>query len=100
MSALSTCSYYGLEKIEKKSTGVFFQDKLQSLFAAPSTRSTIGVKIGQKSHLSENFQGFARASWNDFNVQFCLHFNSPMQNFLSLSKFLEITLLCYFCYFV
>ena len=35
MSALSTCSYYGLEKIEKQSTGFFFQDKFQSLFAAP-----------------------------------------------------------------
>ena len=34
MSALSTCSYYGLEKIEKQSTGFFFQDKFQSLFAA------------------------------------------------------------------
>ena len=38
MSALSTCSYYGLEKIEKQSTGSFFQDKFQSLFAAPSSR--------------------------------------------------------------
>jgi len=37
--------------------------------------STIGVKIGQKSHLSEKFQGFARAAWNDFHFQFCLHFN-------------------------
>jgi hypothetical protein len=29
--------------------------------------STIGVKIGQKSHLSEKFQGFACASWTDLN---------------------------------
>ena len=53
-----------------------FWAKFQSLFAAPSRRSTIGVKIGQKSHLSEKFQGFACASWNDFHFQFCLHFNS------------------------
>ena len=81
MSALSTCSYYGLEKIEKQSTGSFFQDKFQSLFAAPSTRSTIGVRIGQKSHLSEKFQGFACASWNDFHFQFCLHFNFAKHSF-------------------
>jgi len=47
--------------------------------------STIGVKIGQKSHLSEKFQGFACASWNDFHFQFCLHFNFPMQFFFLLS---------------
>jgi len=42
--------------------------------------STIGVKIGQKSHLSEKFQGFARATWNEFHFQFCLHFNFPMHS--------------------
>ena len=56
-----------------------------TLFAAPSRRSTIGVKIGQKSHLSEKFQGFSRAAWNDFHFQFCLHFNFPMQFFFLLS---------------
>jgi len=30
------------------------------------------VKIGQKSHLSEKFQGFARASWNDFQSSISL----------------------------
>ena len=45
----------------------------RNFFASRSRRSTIGVKIGQKSHLSENFQSFARASWNDFPFHFLFY---------------------------
>ena len=57
MSALSTCSYYGLEKIEKQSTGFFFQDKFQSLFAAPRAHAARSEsKSGKNRTCRKNFR--------------------------------------------
>ena len=86
MSALSTCSYYGLEKIEKQSTGSFFQDKFQSLFAAPRAHAARSEsKSGKNRTCRKNSRALRGEARNDFHFQFCLHFNFPMHSFFSFN---------------
>ena len=91
MSALSTCSYYGLEKIEKQSTGFFFQDKFQSLFAAPRAHAARSEsKSGKNRTYRKNTIASLGEARNDFNVQFCLHFNFSKHFFFFENRFLFI----------